>query len=79
MDVKTISEVVSTVGFPIVMCLMMGWFIKYQMDVTTKSIDALVNRVENVLEQNKIALDQNAENIRVLMTDVHTMLSKNEN
>lgn len=34
-----VIQLVSTVAFPICMCLIMAWYIKYQLDQHTKEVD----------------------------------------
>ena len=47
MDVSSITQIISTVGFPIVMCLVMMWYIKDTSDKhkeeTSKFTEALNN------------------------------------
>lgn len=40
MDVNAITSLITTIGFPIAMCVMMAWFIKYQMDEYSKQVDS---------------------------------------
>lgn len=40
MDVNAITSLITTIGFPIAMCIMMAWFIKYQMDEYSKQVDS---------------------------------------
>lgn len=32
MDVNAVTQIISTVGFPIVACVAMGWYVKYNND-----------------------------------------------
>lgn len=41
MDVNAITQIVSTVGFPIAMCGAMAWYVKYQSDVHKTELSAL--------------------------------------
>ena len=41
MDIQTILQAITTVGFPIVCCGAMMWYVKYQTDVNREDIDKL--------------------------------------
>lgn len=64
MDVKTIIDLISSVGFPIVMCGMMGWFIKYQMDQNSKAMNNIIEKIEDILEENKQAISEILEEVK---------------
>lgn len=70
MDSQTILTMISSVGFPIVMCLLMMYYIKYREDKTEENTKEL-NRVhtEEMLEfknEMKTALDNNTKAIERL-------------
>lgn len=48
MDINTILQAVTTVGFPIVMCLVMAWYIKTINESHRKEIDNI-----NALHKNE--------------------------
>lgn len=64
MDVKTIINLISSVGFPIVMCGMMGWFIKYQMDQNSKAMNNIIEKINDILEENKQAISEILEEVK---------------
>lgn len=64
MDVKTITDMISSVGFPIVMCGMMGWFIKYQMDQNSKVMNNIIEKINDILEENKQAISEILQEIK---------------
>lgn len=64
MDVKTVIDMISSVGFPIVMCGMMGWFIKYQMDQNSKAMNNIIEKIEDILEENKQAISEILEEVK---------------
>ena len=64
MDVKTITDIISSVGFPIVMCGMMGWFIKYQMDQNSKAMDNIIEKIKDILEDNKQAISEILQEVK---------------
>ena len=41
MDIRAISDIISTVGFPIVCFLMCGWYVKYREDKNDEKFDKL--------------------------------------
>lgn len=56
-----IVQVITTVGFPIAMCLLMAWYVKYVEDKHKNEIDNL----RTVIEQNTIALTKLCERLGV--------------
>lgn len=64
MDVKTIINLISSVGFPIVMCGMMGWFIKYQMDQNSKAMNNIIEKINDILEENKQAISEILQEVK---------------
>lgn len=59
MDGQTIASLISTLGFPIVACIGLGWYVKYQTDKNFETTKEM--RQEHVEEMNKIteALNNN--------------------
>lgn len=64
MDVKTVIDMISSVGFPIVMCGMMGWFIKYQMDQNSKAMNNIIEKINDILEENKQAISEILQEVK---------------
>ena len=62
MDMGNISQLVSSIGFPIVMCLIMCWFIKYTADNYYQRIDALVEKMGELSEKITVLLDKDGDN-----------------
>ena len=54
MDVTIITQLVSTVGFPIAMCALMAYYIKYTQDRHREEI----NSVREALNNNTIVLQK---------------------
>lgn len=56
-DYSTIIQAISTVGFPIICCLAMAWYVKYQTDKNRQDMLTLIeqNREDriNLNEQHK--------------------------
>jgi hypothetical protein len=64
-DFKTISDLISTVGFPIVCFLMCGWYVKYREDKNDEKFDKLNSqhdeenkRMTDAVNNNTIALQK---------------------
>lgn len=47
MDMQNIVTVISAVGFPIVACIGMGWFVKYLIDNNNKKISEITTALNN--------------------------------
>lgn len=65
-----IVTLISTVGFPIVACLLLGWFVKYQTDSYREEVKELqkdhkeeVQRMTEAINNNTIALTKICERI----------------
>lgn len=63
MDIQTITTLISTVGFPIVMTGAMAYFVKYTIDQNNLRIDRLneshqaeMNQVTEALNNNTLAI-----------------------
>ena len=54
MDLSGISEVISTVGFPIVCFLMCGWYVKYREDKNDEKLDKINTQHD---EENRRMID----------------------
>lgn len=54
MDISSLPQLISTIGFPIVMCLSMLWYIK---DITEKR-NLEVEKFTNAINRNTIILQK---------------------
>ena len=59
MDVQTLSEIISTVGFPIVCFIMCGYYVKYREDKNDEKIEKLNNMHDEESKQMISALNNN--------------------
>ena len=59
MDLTGISEIISTVGFPIVCFIMCGWYVKYREDRNDEKIDKLNTMHDDESKQMESALNNN--------------------
>lgn len=60
-----IVSAITTVGFPIVACLVLAWYVKYQTDTNNKEVkemrteyQANIDKVTEALNNNTIALQR---------------------
>lgn len=72
MDLNALSEIISTVGFPIVCFIMCGWYVKYREDKNDDKYDKLnaqhdeeMKQVVNALNNNTIALQKLTDKLEV--------------
>lgn len=72
MDLTGLSEVISTVGFPIVCFLLCGWYVKYREDKNDEKVEKLNNQHDTESKQmieainnNTLALQKLAEKLEV--------------
>lgn len=47
MDITAITQIISTVGFPIAMCLLLAWYVREQQKVHQEEVKELSNAVSN--------------------------------
>lgn len=59
MDLQSLSEIISTVGFPIVCFIMCGWYVKYREDKNDEKIDKLNTMHDDESKQMIAALNNN--------------------
>lgn len=59
MDLNAISDIISTVGFPIVCFLMCGWYVKYREDKNDEKLDKLNMMHDDESRQMIAALNNN--------------------
>jgi hypothetical protein len=51
-----IMTMISTLGFPIVACVALGWFCKYMIDKNNENIDRMFQMYDKANEQNRTAI-----------------------
>ena len=59
MDLTALSEIISTVGFPIVCFIMCGYYVKYREDKNDEKFDKLNNQHDDEMKQVVNALNNN--------------------
>lgn len=70
MNVNDIITLVSSLGFPIVACICLGWYVKYQTDNNNKEVAEMrkehndeINKVTDALNNNTLALQKLCDKI----------------
>ena len=70
MDANTIITLVGSLGFPIVACFGLGWFVKYQTDNNNKEVSEMrkehkeeIAKVTEALNNNNLALQRLADKL----------------
>lgn len=63
MDINSVLQAITTVGFPIVCCIAMAWYVKYSTDRNREEVTKLneqhkqeMNEVTQAINNNTIAL-----------------------
>lgn len=59
MDLQSLSEIISTIGFPIVCFIMCGWYVKYREDKNDEKVDKLNSQHDEESKQMVSALNNN--------------------
>lgn len=65
MDITAITQIITSVGFPIAACLLMGWYIKTQTDHYREDLATLnlqhkeeMDKITEALNNNTLALQK---------------------
>lgn len=69
-DIMDVIQLISSVGFPIVACLGMGWYVKYQTDSYKEEVKDMrrehkeeIGKITDALNNNTIALQKLADSL----------------
>lgn len=72
MDPNTITTLIGSVGFPIVACIAMGWYVKYQTDQNNKEVENMrkehkeeVQKMTEAINNNTIAMQKLVDKIEL--------------
>lgn len=55
---ENIASLISTLGFPIVACVGLGWFCKYMIDQSNKNIERMFDMYEKSNTENRMAIEK---------------------
>lgn len=65
-----IVQMITTVGFPIVACLGMGWYVKYTTDINNAEVKEMrkehmeeITRITDAINNNTLALQKLADKL----------------
>lgn len=67
MDASTVTQIVSTVGFPIAMCLILAWYVKTLNDTHSEQITKLNQEHKEEVKQMTEAVQNNTLTIQKLV------------
>lgn len=76
MDVALIMEVIGTLGFPIAVCIALGWFIYKLYKASEKREELLRAEIKENQETNKMAIEtiaKYADRLDVIQNDIETI------
>lgn len=68
-----ILSAITTVGFPIVACIGLGWFCKYMIDQSQKNTDRMFEMFEKGNAENREAIRANTDAINKLVDKLDTI------
>ena len=68
MDVNTITQLISSVGFPIAACFAMGWFIVWDKKSRREEAKERDKTQTDMLQQLKETVERNTEMVEKLIT-----------
>ena len=75
MDANTIITVISTVGFPIVMCGAIAWYVKYVTDKHREEVNNLNEQHKKEMEEITTAINNNT----IALTKLCERMERDEN
>ena len=58
MDIDVITTLINSTVFPIAMCVIMAWYVKYTTDKSQSTIDKLSNAITELCTKIDILLDR---------------------
>ena len=59
MDFASIVQAITTVGFPIICCLLLGWYVKYMSDKYREQIHTITEQHANEMKEMAITINNN--------------------
>ena len=68
-----IITAISSLGFPIVACIGMGWYVKYQTDINTKEVKEMRNEHKQEIDKVTQSLNNNTLVIQKLIDKMDVM------
>lgn len=84
MDANTVINIIQSLGFPIVSCCAMGWFVFYMFNKNQEQIDTLTEQhraemteMQQAIDNNTIALTQLIDTINYLKKEQESEVDEN--
>lgn len=68
-----IVTTISTLGFPIVACIALGWFCKYMIDNSNKNIEKMFDLYDKANQENREAIKACTEAVNKLCDKLDDM------
>ena len=68
-----IITAISSLGFPIVACIGMGWYVKYQTDLNTKEVKEMRNEHKQEIDKVTQSLNNNTLVIQKLIDKIDNL------
>lgn len=72
MDINSVVQIISTLGFPIFACVALGWYVKYSSDKNSKEVAEMrkehqeeIGKVTEALQNNTLALQKLCDRLDV--------------
>lgn len=72
MDANVITTLIGSVGFPIVACIGMGWYVKYQTDQNNNEVESMrrehkeeVQKMTEAINNNTVAMQKLVDKIEL--------------
>ena len=78
MDTNALVSIIQTVGFPITMCLAMGWYVKYTEDRHREDRNGQNERHAKEMESVSAAIDNNTAALHSLEKAIAVKEARNE-
>ena len=73
MSAQEIASVVQSIGFPIVMCGFMGWFVYYMFNKNQSQLDQVMLQHKRETEQLQNAIDNNTIALTKVIDVINTL------
>lgn len=70
MDVNVITSLIGSIGFPIVMCLILIYYIKYLTEKNTEALGEVIASHKSESQDFKTAIDNNTKAIELLSAKI---------
>lgn len=70
MDINVITSLIGSIGFPIVMCLILIYYIKYLTEKNTQALSQIMEAHKSESQDFKTAIDNNTKAIELLSNKI---------